>query len=64
MEDSHTHPLVFVFAVIAVWFMFMILPLAAATLTISIQSNTLWVIYGLWALSVLVCLGLIVRLKK
>ena len=61
---TDTHPLVFVLAVIGVWFMFMILPLAAATLTMDIQYNSLLVIYGLWAGSVLVCMVLIARLKK
>jgi hypothetical protein len=56
--------MMFALTVVAVWFMFMILPLAAATITINLQHNSLWVIYGLWIFSVLVCLGLIVRIKK
>ena len=56
------HPIVGFLAVIVVWFMFMILPLAAATLTVEIHDNTLWLVCGLWG--VLVCIGLIMRLKK
>jgi len=63
-DNSPAQKMMFVLTVIVVWFMFMILPLAAATLTVNLQHNSLLVIYGLWGLSVLVCLGLIAKLKK
>lgn len=61
---TDTHPLMFALAVVGVWFMFMIIPLVAATLTMDIQQHSLLIIYGLWAVSVLVCMVLMTQFKK
>ena len=63
-ETTPGQHMMFVLTVIAVWVMFMILPIAAVTLTADIQSHSLLIIYGLWGVSVLVCVGLMAQLKK
>lgn len=58
------HPLAFVAAIVIVWILFMIIPLYAATITMNMGNNAMMIIYGIWGLTVLVCLVFIARIKR
>lgn len=63
-ETTPGQDILFVLTVIVMWSMFMILPTVAVTLTTNLQSHSLLIIYGMWGVSVLVCVGLMSQLKK